>query len=92
MAKVYGKNGQEKDGFTSITVDNITEEQIVAMAKYIQLLQEENQNLKGYITQLQAQLQNARGQRAVAEHNLQQQQSREIFVTSEIENEFNQKN
>jgi predicted RNase H-like nuclease (RuvC/YqgF family) len=86
MAKIHGK--EEKEGFTSITVDNITEEQIVAMAKYIQLLQEENQNLKGYITQLQAQLQAARQNRATAEYRLQQQQGNEIVVTSTIEDEY----
>lgn len=78
MAKVHGK----QDEYTSITVDNITEEQIVAMAKYIQLLQEENQNLKGYITQLQAQLQAARQNRATAEYRLQQQQNSIITVKS----------
>ena len=78
MAKVHGK----QDEYTAITVDNITEEQIVAMAKYIQLLQEENQNLKGYITQLQAQLQAARQNRATAEYRLQQQQNSIITVKS----------
>lgn len=78
MAKVHGK----QDEFTSITVDNITEEQIVAMAKYIQLLQEENQNLKGYITQLQAHLTAARQNRASAEYRLQQQQNSIITVKS----------
>lgn len=86
MAKIHGK--EEKEGYTSITVDNITEEQIVAMAKFIQLLQEENQNLKGYITQLQAQLQAARQNRATAEYKLQQNQSNQIIVTSTIEDEF----
>jgi len=76
MAKIHGK----KDDYTAIDVDNITKEQIIALAKYTQLLQEENHNLKGYITQLQAQLNNARGQRAVAEHNLQQHQNNIITV------------
>jgi hypothetical protein len=49
----------------------MTEEQIIALAKYTQLLQEENKNLKGYIVQLQAQLQNTRGNLAVANHHLQ---------------------
>jgi hypothetical protein len=76
MAKINGK----QDDYTAVDVDNITKEQIIALAKYTQLLQEENQNLKGYITQLQAQLNNARGQRAVAEHNLQQHQQKIINI------------
>lgn len=76
MAKIKGK----QDDYTAIDVDNITKEQIIALAKYTQLLQEENQNLKGYITQLQAQLNNARGQRAVAEHHLKQHQNNIITV------------
>ena len=87
MAKVHGK----QDEYTAITVDNITEEQIVAMAKYIQLLQEENQNLKGYITQLQAQLQAARQNRATAEYRLQQHQNNFITIKSTIEDEYNKK-
>jgi len=87
MAKVLGK--EQKEGYTSITVDNITEEQIVAMAKYIQLLQEENQNLKGFITQLQAQLQAARQNRATAEWQLAQQRGTIINVKSSLEDEFN---
>lgn len=76
MAKVEGK----KDDYTAIDVDNITKEQIIALAKYTQLLQEENQNLKGFITQLQAQLNTARGQRAVAQHKVQQMENNVINI------------
>lgn len=75
MAKIEGK-----EEYTSIDVENITTEQIIQLAKYTQLLQEENQNLKGYIVQLQAQLKAARGGRAVAEHNLQKMQDNVITV------------
>lgn len=87
MAKIHGKENDVME----ITIDNITEEQIVAMAKYIQLLQEENQNLKGFITQLQAQLQAARQNRATAEYRLQQHQNSVINITSTLEDEFNKK-
>ena len=69
MAKVHGKPNE----MTEMKVSDLTEQQIMDLAKWAQILNEENRNLKGYITQLQAQLQNARGQRAVAEHKLQQQ-------------------
>ena len=51
-------------------VEDLTHEQIMQLAQWANLLNEENKNLKGYILQLQAQLQKARGDRAVAEHNL----------------------
>lgn len=49
---------------------DLTEEQIMDLAKWASILNEENKNLKGYIVQLQAQLQNARQGRALAEHKL----------------------
>lgn len=67
MAKIKGKPEEE---YAKVSVETMTEEQIIALAKYTQLLQEENKNLKGYIVQLQAQLQKARGDRAVAQHQL----------------------
>lgn len=67
MAKVHGK----PNDMTEMKVSDLTEQQIIDLAKWAQILNEENKNLKGYITQLQAQLRNARGQRAVAEHKLQ---------------------
>lgn len=67
MAKVHGKPNE----MTEMKVSDLTEQQIIDLAKWAQILNEENKNLKGYITQLQAQLRNARGQRAVAEHKLQ---------------------
>jgi dTDP-4-dehydrorhamnose reductase len=75
MAKILGKipnpvednqNGEP----LRLTPEEMTPDQIIALAKYTGLLQEENKNLKGYIVQLQAQLQKARGDRAVAEHTL----------------------
>ncbi len=67
MAKVHGKPNE----MTEMKVSDLTEQQIIDLAKWAQVLNEENKNLKGYITQLQAQLRNARGQRAVAEHKLE---------------------
>ena len=59
---------------------DLTEEQILQLAQWANLLNEENKNLKGYIVQLQAQLKTARGSRAVAEHNLQRMQESVITV------------
>jgi hypothetical protein len=67
MAKIHGKENE----MTEMKVSDLTEQQIIDLAKWAQILNEENKNLKGYITQLQAQLRNARGQRAVAEHKLE---------------------
>lgn len=88
MAKIHGKPNEEE--FTKITIDNITEEQIVAMAKYIQLLQEESKNLKGYVIQLQAQLQKARGDRAVAQHNLNVQNAKFVQTETMIKTAFDE--
>lgn len=86
MAKIKG----HEEEFTKITIDNITEEQIVAMAKYIQLLQEESKNLKGYVIQLQAQLQKARGDRAVAQHNLNVQNAKFVQTETMIKTAFDE--
>ena len=74
MAKILGKipnpvedNKQEP---LHLTPEEMSSEQIIALAKYTSLLQEENKNLKGYIIQLEAQLKKARGDRAVAQSNL----------------------
>ena len=69
-----------KTEYTEMKPSDLTEEQIMQLAQWANILNEENKNLKGYIVQLQAQLQNARGQRAVAEHNLQNLQDKMIIV------------
>jgi len=66
MATIHGK----KEGFTEMKPSDLTEQQIIDLAKWANILNEENKNLKGYIMQLQAQLQTARQNRAVAEHRL----------------------
>lgn len=83
MAKIHGKPNE----MTEMKVSDLTEQQIMDLAKWAQILNEENKNLKGYITQLQAQLQNARGQRAVAEHRLNQQQATEWVVQTGFDND-----
>ena len=64
-----------KSEYTEMKPEDLTPEQILQLAQWANILNEENKNLKGYITQLQAQLNNARGQRAVAQHNLNQLQN-----------------
>ena len=75
MAKTH-----QKEGMSEMRPEDLTTEQIMQLAQWANILNEENKNLKGYIVQLQAQLQNARGQRAVAEHNLQNLQDKMIIV------------
>ena len=53
-----------------MNVEDLTKEQIMDLAKWASILNEENKNLKGYIVQLQAQLTTARQNRALAEHRL----------------------
>ena len=69
-----------KTEYTEMKPEDLTSEQIMQLAQWANLLNEENKNLKGYIVQLQAQLQNARGQRAVAEHNFNKLQDKIITV------------
>ena len=59
-----------KTEYTEMKPADLTEEQIIQLAQWANILNEENKNLKGYITQLQAQLQNARQGRALAQHQL----------------------
>lgn len=66
MAKIQGKPNE----MTEMKPSDLTEQQIIDLAKWANILNEENKNLKGYIMQLQAQLQSARQGRAVAEHKL----------------------
>lgn len=77
MAKIYGQN--HKEGMTEMKPEDLTTEQIMQLAQWANILNEENKNLKGYITQLQAQLQSARQHRALAEHKLNQQESQIIW-------------
>ena len=85
MAKVHGK---VDDTPKEMNVEDLTHEQIMQLAQWANLLNEENKNLKGYIVQLQAQLQKARGDRAVAQHNFNQLNSQviqtELHVTSDL--------
>ena len=76
MAKVNGKENE----MVEMKPEDLTTEQIMQLAQWANILNEENKNLKGYIVQLQAQLQNARGGRAVAEHNLNKLQDKIITV------------
>lgn len=71
-------------------VKDLTEEQIMDLAKWATHLNEENKNLKGYILQLQAQLGKARGDRAVAEHKLNNVQvvPTTIEIYSQLEEDF----
>jgi len=68
MAKILGDT--DREGYTQMKPSDLTEEQIMQLAQWANILNEENKNLKGYITQLQAQLQSARQGRALAEHKL----------------------
>ena len=72
-------------------VKDLTEEQIMDLAKWANFLNEENKGLKSYILQLQAQLSKARGDRAVAEHHLNNVKVKPITVEyySTLEDEFN---
>ena len=59
-----------KTEYTEMQPEDLTKEQIIQLAQWANILNEENKNLKGYITQLKAQLQNARQGRALAQHQL----------------------
>jgi hypothetical protein len=85
MAKVHGK---VDDTPKEMNVEDLTNEQIMQLAQWANILNEENKNLKGYIVQLQAQLQKARGDRAVAQYNFDKLNSQvittETHVTSDL--------
>jgi hypothetical protein len=66
MATINGKENEMKE----MKASDLTEQQIVDLAKWANFLNEENKNLKGYILQLQGQLTSARQGRAVAQHHL----------------------
>lgn len=65
MAKIHG-NEEMKE----MKPEDLTSEQILQLAQWANILNEENKNLKGYIIQLQAQLKTAREGRALAQHQL----------------------
>lgn len=74
-------------------VEELTQEQIMDLAKWASFLNEENKGLKSYILQLKAQLNKARGDRAIAEHQLNNVQVRPVTIEihSELEEKFNKK-
>ena len=74
-------------------VEELTQEQIMDLAKWANFLNEENKGLKSYILQLQAQLQKARGDRAIAQHHLNNVHVTPVTIEihSELEEQFNKK-
>jgi len=86
MAKIQGKPNE----MTEMKASDLTEQQIMQLAEWANILNEENKNLKGYIVQLQAQLKTARGDRAVAQHNLAQQQANIIMTETHITTPFDE--
>tara|TARA_R110000782_G_scaffold23113_2_gene60750 strand:+ start:468 stop:704 length:237 start_codon:yes stop_codon:yes gene_type:complete len=69
MATISGKENEMKE----MKPSELSEQQIVDLAKWANILNEENKNLKGYILQLQGQLTSARQGRALAQHQVQTQ-------------------
>jgi hypothetical protein len=67
---------------TEMKPSELNEKQIIDLAKWANILNEENKNLKGYILQLQGQLTSARQGRALAQHQVQTQ-----TIISTIEDE-----
>ena len=66
MATISGKENEMKE----MKPSELTEQQIIDLAKWANILNEENKNLKGYILQLQGQLTSARQGRALAQHQI----------------------
>ena len=85
MATIHGK---PNDTPKEMNVEDLTKEQILQLAQWANILNEENKNLKGYIVQLQAQLKTARGDRAVAQHHLAQHQANVIMTETHITTPF----
>lgn len=68
-----------------VTLDNIEKEDILAMAQYIQQLEQLNKDQAGYILQLQQQLSNA-GKKLQQFHQMYQQQNGTTITTfTEVE-------
>ena len=87
MATIHGK---PNDTPKQMSVDDLTKEQIMQLAEWANILNEENKNLKGYIVQLQAQLKTARGDRAVAQHHLAEQQAKVVMTETHIITSFDE--
>ena len=77
MAKILGK---EEPKMKEVTLDNIEKEDILAMANYIQQLEQRNKDQYGYILQLQTQLTNL-GKRF---KQFQQSQGSDTITTFEV--------
>ncbi len=74
-----------------ITLDNIQNEDIIQMAKYIQNLEQMNKDQYGYILQLQTQLKNARKKlKELHQYDFQQENDTYTVVTllGEIEEDL----
>ena len=66
-----------------VTLDNIEKEDILAMAEYIQQLEQLNKDQRGYILQLQQQLTNA-GKKLSEFHQMYQQQQNNVTTFVEV--------
>lgn len=64
-----------QNNIKEVTLDNIQKEDILAMAEYIQQLEQLNKDQRGYILQLQQQLTNA-GKKLSEFHKMAQQQNK----------------
>ncbi len=67
-----------------VTLDNISKEDIVEMAKYIQQLEQLSKDQRGYILQLQKQLSNA-GKKLAQFHQQQHSNNSTIVETATLE-------
>ena len=70
-----------------VTLDNIEKEDILAMAQYIQQLEQLNKDQRGYILQLQQQLQNA-GKKLSEFHQMYQQQNNNITTFVSVDSKL----
>ena len=77
MAKIQNKPKE-------VTLDNIEKEDIIAMAEYIQQLEQLNKDQRGYILQLQQQLTNA-GKKLSEFHQLFKQHNPNSTITTFVE-------
>lgn len=99
MAKILGldesklKENQQKfsekqqGNVKEVTLDNITNEDIIAMANYIQQLEQLNKDQRGYILQLQQQLTNA-GKKLSEFHQMYRQQQGNVTTFVEVESKL----
>ena len=70
-----------------VTLDNIEKEDILAMAQYIQQLEQLNKDQRGYILQLQQQLQNS-GKKLSEFHQMYQQQNNNITTFVSVDSKL----